>query len=63
MYHSKGNLLQPDIYLKCAREIAADGEGELVWQRNKKKRGFHRATTSGIFKLPLHRFVYGMPKQ
>jgi len=44
MYHSKGNLLQPDIYLKCAREIAADGEGKLARQRNKK---------SAVFTEPL----------
>ena len=42
---SKENLKKPDIYLKCACDIAADGEGKLVWQRNKK---------SAVFTEPLH---------
>ena len=43
-WRPKGNLFKPDIYLKCAREIAADGEGEHARQCNKK---------SAVFTEPL----------
>ena len=33
--HTKGYLIKADIYLNCAREIAADGEGKLLRQCNK----------------------------
>ena len=43
---TKGYLIKADadVYLNCAREIAANGEGNLARQRNKK---------SAVFTKPL----------
>ena len=41
---SKGYLIKADVYLNCAREIAAEGEGKLARQCNKK---------SAVFPNPL----------